>query len=170
VKSLASIALAFAASGALAQPQLEYRCDSPESKQFDFWLGEWDLAYVESGKAGRSRNHVTKTLDGCAILEEFSGAPGTRLNGRSFSVFDRATRHWKQTWVDNTASYLDFTGGFVDGSMVLSREAPGDSRKFHQRMVWEEIKGDSLKWLWQRSDDGGKTWSTQWEIDYKRAR
>ena len=60
-----------------------------------------------------SRNRITKVLDGCVILEEFTGTAGTRLDGRSFSTYDRATRRWKQTWVDNTASYLDFVGATV---------------------------------------------------------
>ena len=148
-----------------------YGCDSAESKQFDFWVGEWELSYVEDGKPGKSRNHVSKVLDGCAILEEFSGAPGTKLDGRSYSTFDRLTGKWKQTWVDNTANYLDFTGGMVDGRMVLSREMTGrDGQRISQRMVFQDIRRDGLKWLWQRSEDGGRTWSTQWEIDYRRVR
>jgi hypothetical protein len=169
VKFLAAAAAAMlAATSAAAQTLPAYGCGSPESKQFDFWIGEWDLSYVEDGKAGKSRNRITKSLDGCAILEEFSGAPGTKLDGRSLSTYDRLTRKWKQTWIDNTASYLDFTGGFRDGTMVLVREAETTGGKFHQRMVFQDIKRDSLKWLWQRSDDGGRTWSTQWEIDYRR--
>jgi len=158
------------ALNAQAQGLPAYGCDSPEARQFDFWIGEWDLSYVEDGHAATSRNHITKILGGCALLEEFSGPPGTRLEGRSLSTFDRATRKWKQTWVDNTASYLDFTGGIVEGRMVLTREAAITGGRFLQRMVFQDIRADSLKWLWQRSDDDGHTWTTVWEIDYKRAR
>jgi hypothetical protein len=150
-----------------AQAQ-SYGCSSPESKQLDFWLGEWELSYVENGKPGKSRNRITKTLDGCAVLEEFSGAPGTKLDGRSLSTFDRLTRRWKQTWVDNTASYLDFTGAMQDGRMVFSREMQRDGKTVGQRMVFADVQPDSLKWLWQRSEDGGRTWDTQWEIQYRR--
>jgi hypothetical protein len=143
-------------------------CDSPESKQFDFWVGEWDLTFQNEGKPAHSRNHITKILDGCALLEEFRGPPGTPLEGRSLSSFDRATHRWKQTWTDNTASYLDFTGGFADGRMVLAREAGPEGKRFLQRMVWQDIRADSLTWLWQRSDDGGKSWKTNWQIEYRR--
>lgn len=142
-------------------------CDGSEWRQFDFWLGEWKLAY---GKGLESRNRITSILGGCAILEEFSGSPGTKLEGRSFSVFDREARRWKQTWVDNNGSYLDFTGGWADGRMVLSRTARRGGETFLQRMVWQDITPDRLKWLWQRSDDQGGTWKTLWEIDYTRAR
>lgn len=153
-----------AATGVHAQT---YGCDSPESKQFDFWIGEWELSYVEDGKPGKSRNRVTKVLDGCAVLEEFTGEPGTKLNGRSYSTYDRLARTWKQTWVDNTGAYLDFTGAFAEGRMTLARDATA-GKGVKQRMVFQDIRRDSLKWLWQKSEDGGATWKTQWEIDYRR--
>jgi hypothetical protein len=170
VKRLAAVLAAAAAHSVSAQGLPAYGCDSPESKQLDFWVGEWELSYVEDGKAGKSRNRITKSLDGCVIFEEFSGAPGTKLDGRSVSTFDRLTRRWKQTWVDNTGSYLDFTGGLREGHMHFAREAETTGGKFHQRMIWQEVKRDSMKWLWQRSDDGGRTWATQWEIDYRRVK
>jgi hypothetical protein len=98
------------------------------------------------------------------------GPPGTPLLGRSVSTFDRITRKWKQAWIDNTATYLDFTGGFADGRMILTREAEVAGKRFLQRMVWQDIQRDRFKWLWQRSDDAGRTWATAWEIDYKRAK
>ena len=164
--------LTFFAAAALAQQPPQYGCSAPESKQLDFWVGEWDLTYKAGNAEGRSRNRITKTLDGCAILEEFSGPPGTKLEGRSYSAFDRATKRWKQTWVDNTASYLDFTGGpLPDGRMHFAREAVApDGKRFRQRMVWDEVKADSMKWLWQRSDEEGASWKTTWEIEYRRAR
>ena len=156
---------------AAAQQPPRPGCESAESRQFDFWLGDWELSYKgPDGKAATSRNRITKILDGCALLEEFSGPPGTPLQGRSHSTYDRGAGRWKQTWVDNTGSYLDFSGGMADGRMVLAREAERQGKKFHQRMVWQDIRADSLKWLWQRSDDGGASWATQWEIDYRRAR
>ena len=146
-----------------------YGCDSPESRQLDFWLGEWELTYQgDDGKPAKSRNRISKVLDGCAVLEEFSGAPGTKLDGRSYSTFDRATRQWKQTWVDNTGTYLDFAGGTSDGQVYFAREAERQGKRFRQRMVFQDVKPDSLTWRWQRSDDGGTTWVTQWEISYRR--
>jgi hypothetical protein len=156
---------------AVAQTAPLHGCDSPESRQFDFWVGDWELSYKgPDGKVAASRNRITRILDGCVLLEQFAGAPGTKLDGHSVSTYDRNTKQWKQAWVDNTGSYLDFTGGFADAKMVLSRDAERQGKRFKQRMVWQDIRADSFKWLWQRSDDGGSTWSTQWEIDYRRAK
>jgi hypothetical protein len=152
-----------------AQAAPTYGCDSPESKALDFWIGEWELTYQgDDGKPAKSRNRITKVLDGCAVLEEFRGAPGTKLDGRSYSSFDRATRQWKQTWVDNTAAYLDFAGGTVDGQMYFAREVERQGKRVKQRMIFQDVQKDSLTWRWQRSDDGGITWLTQWEIGYRR--
>ena len=145
-------------------------CNSPESRQMDFWLGDWDAAYVQNGVAAKSRNRVTKVLDGCAILEEFTGAPGMSLDGRSYSVYDARAGRWKQTWVDNQGGYLDFAGDVLDGNRVFAREFTRQGKIVKQRMVFRDVKPDSFKWLWQASTDGGATWSTSWEIDYRRVK
>ena len=145
-------------------------CDSPESRQMDFWIGEWEASYVNNAAPAKSRNRVTKILDGCAILEEFTGAPGIALDGRSYSVFDRATGEWKQTWVDNSGGYLDFVGTVVDGERVFARQLRRQGKTIRQRMVFRDVKPESFKWLWQRSDDDGATWQTNWEIDYRRVK
>ena len=82
--ALALGALGPATSLVLAQSQPQYGCDSVESRQLDFWVGEWDLTYTAGGKEAKSRNRISKVLDGCAILEEFTGGSGTKLDGRSF--------------------------------------------------------------------------------------
>ena len=169
-RALLAIVAAALATGAGAQRHPLSACDSPEARQFDFWVGEWNASYELEGKKATSRNRITKILDGCAILEEFTGAPGIALDGRSLSTFDRNTRRWGQTWVDSEGSYLDFHGAFIDGRMIFTREAERDGRKFQQRMVWQDIAADTFKWLWQRSEDEGKTWKTLWEIDYRRVK
>jgi hypothetical protein len=148
--------------------QAQVGCTGAESHQMDFWLGEWDLTYSQGGQVAHSRNRVTKTLDGCVVLEEFTGAPGVALDGRSVSMYDRTASRWKQTWVDNNGAYLDFAGGSEAGRFVLARQVERDGKRIQQRMVFQDIRADRLKWLWQRSDDGGSTWSTLWEIEYRR--
>lgn len=162
------LALLLVPAAVHAQQAPVYGCDSPESHQLDFWVGEWDLSYANAkGETAKSRNRITKTLDGCVVLEEFTGGTGTKLDGRSFSTFDRATKRWKQVWVDNTASYLEFEATTVDGNMAFARAFERGGKTTHQRMVFRDVKPDSLKWLWQQSTDG-TTWTTQWEIEYKR--
>jgi hypothetical protein len=52
--------------------------------------------------------------------------------------------------------------------MAFVRETERQGKRFKQRMIFQDVKKDSLTWRWQRSDDGGATWTTQWEIAYRR--
>jgi Protein of unknown function (DUF1579) len=161
-------ALAFAALAADAQAPAK-GCTSPESRQMDFWLGEWEARYTLNGVTEKGRNRITKILDGCAVFEEFTGGPGAALEGRSYSVYDARAARWKQTWVDNQGGYLDFVGDVVDGDRVFAREFTRQGKLVKQRMVFKDVTPDSFTWLWQASVDGG-AWKTNWEIAYRRVK
>lgn len=71
--------------------------------------------------------------------------------------------------MDSSGSYLDFVGDFKVAQMVLAREVvQDDGKRFLQRMVWKNIRPDSLDWSWERSDDGGRSWKILWPIHYER--
>ena len=52
--ALALAAIVLAATAVLAQSQPRYGCDSPESRQLDFWVGDWELTYTAGGKEVRA--------------------------------------------------------------------------------------------------------------------
>jgi hypothetical protein len=141
-------------------------CASPEARQFDFWIGEWDLTW----DGGSGTNVVTSELGGCVVEENFDGrdAEGKGLVGRSLSVYSPAKGKWLQTWVDNSGGYLDFEGGWTDSTMVLGRQAERNGTTFLQRMVFHNITQNAFDWNWERSDDGGTTWKPLWVIHYAR--
>lgn len=136
--------------------------DSNPENQFDFWLGEWNVTWGEDGKG---TNHIERILDGKIIQENFI-APD--LHGISVSVYDPERSVWCQTWVDNNGTYLDFTGKFKDGKMILSRDAIVKGHACRQRMVWWDIQENKFDWNWERSDDNGKSWRVLWQIHYTR--
>jgi hypothetical protein len=102
------------------------------------------------------------------ILEEFAADPPDTLRGMSVSTVSPETGDWRQTWVDDSGSYLDFRGGMCDGAMVLEREGIVGGATMRQRMVWRDIGPQALTWLWERSYDAGATWRTLWLIRYRR--
>ena len=146
-------------------------CAEPEQKQFNFWVGEWDLTWPgeKPGETGRGSNSIRRIMEGCVVEEHFTGGASMHLRGMSVSIFVPRAGKWKQTWVDNEGGYLDFVGEFKDGQMILSREgvAP-DGAKILQRMVWKNISSKDLDWSWESSKDGGKNWQVLWPIHYKR--
>ncbi|MGH1363379.1 MAG: hypothetical protein ACRBF0_07475 [Calditrichia bacterium] len=149
-------------------------CSDARASQFDFWIGEWELSWAggqagtPEGQTGSARNHITKNLGGCTIEENFSFADSSFI-GRSWSVFNAQTEHWQQTWVDNSGAYLLFTGGYEDGKMELrSAVKERNGKQVVSRMIFENITADAFDWNWQRSLDGGQTWSDLWNIRYRR--
>jgi hypothetical protein len=146
-------------------------CKEPQQKQFDFWVGEWDLTWPGKtpSEIAHGSNKINRTLDGCVVQENFSGGDAMSLRGMSVSTFDARAGKWKQTWVDNEGGYLDFVGEFTDGHMTLARQAiRPDGSRVQQRMVFKNITVQEFDWSWERSLDGGKTWQVVWPIHYKR--
>lgn len=143
------------------------------ARQFDFWLGEWDCTWYQDGlehgvREMRGTNSVYADLGGAVLVENFDGRPSLDFQGLSFSVYDRATGCWKQTWVDSEGGYLDFTGSFENGVMELRRSGDLDGSPALFRLRWENIEPDAFDWSRQRSVDGGVTWDSLWEIEYRR--
>lgn len=150
-------------------------CSRPEARQFDFWLGEWDLTWPAEqsggteGEIATGVNRISRLFDDCVIEENFATDDG-RFRGHSVSVYDERAGRWRQTWVDSSGGYLVFTGSFEAGRMTLSTEPAGrDGEILVQRMVFSEIGEGSLEWVWQGSRDGGETWNDLWNISYRRA-
>lgn len=147
-------------------------CTVSQQKQFEFWVGEWDLTWPGSkpGETMHGTNTIKRIMDGCVVQENFSGGDSIPLRGTSVSTFDATSGHWKQTWVDNQGGYLDFVGDFRDGRMILQRDALLNGKKILQRMVWKSITASDFDWSWESSSDDGKSWQVNWPIHYKRVR
>jgi len=133
-------------------------CAAPAYRQFDFWLGDWDV-FDGHSEARVARVHVTRTLDDCVLLEEYRGSDGHE--GQSFSIYDAPRSLWHQTWVTNRGQLLVIEGNLRAGAMELSgseRLADGTVRLV--RGTWQPSH-DGVREVAVRSTDGGKTW-TEW--------
>jgi hypothetical protein len=138
----------------------------PDGTELDFWIGEWDVTW---GESGLGTNRLTRILNGRVIREEFSGAgPKASLEGLSVSVYDPDRRLWRQTWVDDQGGYLDLVGDRMDGVFVFRRAALEIGPGTEQRMAFRDIEADAFRWTWEQSPDAGVTWVVRWEIDYRR--
>ena len=140
-------------------------CSAPEFSQFDFWIGEWDLTWSDTM---HGENSITKAYNDCVIKEQFDGSKDAQFTGMSVTTYNVNLKKWLQTWVDDQGSYLDFSGGLVGDSMILSRSFVRNDTTIYQRMVWFDIEQDSFTWNWEKSTDSQKTWQLAWQIFYKR--
>src|SRR5262245_9190471 len=139
-------------------------CSTSEHRQFDFWLGDWNVKDPQGAQAGT--NLITREVDGCVIQEHWAGARGMR--GGSFNIYTPATKTWHQSWVDSNGTLLLLEGEFKDGKMQLAGEGPTPrgGKRMHQ-ISWEPRKDGTVRQLWQLSDDGGKTWTVAFDGIYE---
>lgn len=144
------------------------KADRDPAHDLDFWVGKWSCEgelYDAAGKVTKTagRNEITKILGDKVVRESFSMEG---FNGLSVSAYDPAKKVWRQTWVDDSGSYLSFAGGYDNGLVILSMEPTKDGKV--KRMVFHNIKETSFDWKWESSTDSGKTWRLLWLLHYKR--
>ena len=140
-----------------------------DSTLFDFWVGKWNLSWKNGdGTDGKGTNNIVRILDGKVIQENFVDVKG--FKGSSMTVLTPRTKTWRQAWADNQGCYFDFEG-FVEGDKRGFKTQPKEvnGKVYMFRMIFYDIKKDSFVWDWEGSTDGGKTWSLNWRINYKRA-
>lgn len=132
---------------------------APEYRQFDFWLGEWD---VQIGDQKFAHSSVQSTLDGCVIFENYENRGG--YAGKSFSMWDAQTKKWEQRYFDTSGVLTSWSGGLENGRMVLYQSGA----KALVRMSYEKMGSDRVRQLIEASSDGGKSWQTQFDGLYVR--
>lgn len=152
--------------GAWAQSAQQTPCSAVEYRQFDFWVGTWEVTNAQGNLAGTNR--ISSILGGCVLLEEWKSNAGPYA-GKSLNVYDAAEGAWHQTWVDSGGLLLQLDGGLVDGRMVLEGTRPGpDGSPVRHRITWEPLDGGDVRQTWDTSADDGATWTTQFDGLYAR--
>jgi len=90
-------------------------CSDEAFHQFDFWLGNWDVASPDGTFSGN--NSIRREESGCLIVERWTSVNGG--TGQSYNYYNPATEKWRQVWVSASAM-IDYEGGLTDsGSMKL---------------------------------------------------
>lgn len=147
-------------------------CSDSTYRQFDFWIGEWEVFGTNNKKAGDSR--ITLVLDSCIILEEWTSASvnkGIRYAGKSYNTYNAARKRWQQYWVDNAGGVTEyFYGRYEPGKMILetaNEKQPDGSVKI-QKMTFYHLSPDKVRQHGENSTDNGKTWKTDFDLEYKR--
>jgi len=147
-------------------PKSPPTCNLPEYRQLDFWVGDWDVFDMPAtGAPAAAHATITSLLDKCVVHELYEGTNGA--HGESFSIYDRTRGVWHQTWVTNRGALLIIEGTLQKGRVVLSGQQLTDDHKRHDvRATWWPEK-DTVRELGESSDDGGKTWKTDFDLVFK---
>ncbi len=160
-----SAGMAIVVIGTAAQSEGEAEAAlPPEARQFDFWLGNWNLAIG----SGSSKSQITSfgVGGGIATLENFSNGLGT-----SVSIYDTREQKWYQTWFDQDQLLIEVSGEFQNGRMVLTGQETRTTTgvKMSGRESWFNITDNQWDFLYEVSANGGQTWQQNFLAHGRRA-
>lgn len=144
-------------------------CAAPEYRQFDFWLGDWDVRPRANPSAPPSRNTITKIHDGCVVLETYVSGGYT---GQSFNMRDPSIGKWNQTWVDKAGGLHVYWGEARDGNMYYEGEMPDPNNpttaRLRTKLTFFRIATDTVRQFSEATRDDGKTWFVNYDLIYTR--
>lgn len=181
--ALALLVVAFAthAFPAHAQQPVDTPADAPASPDhhdaqhdFDWEIGRWKtrlkrrlrpLTGSDEWVEYEGTTVVREVLGGRANLVELDvrGAAG-HIEGLSLRLYDPATRRWSLHFANiaNGLLTVPTTGAFDDGRGEFHATDTLDGRPILVRFVISDITADSAHFEQAFSDDGGRTWETNW--------
>jgi len=137
---------------------------SAEARQFDFWVGDWEVFNTQGQKAGT--NSVQLFSDGCGLLENWTSSLGG--DGKSINFYDAGTQKWYQSWIGTGGGALRYAGNFREGAMRFEGETTANGKKTLQKLTFTKIDENTVRQLFEASNDDGKTWLITYDLKYVR--
>ncbi|HEX8982504.1 MAG TPA: DUF1579 domain-containing protein [Ktedonobacterales bacterium] len=150
---------------------------------FDFLIGSWDsvqhklkkrLQGCDEWDVFSSHSTIRKTLDGLGNFDEVTmELPTGRVVGVTVRTYEPSTQLWRIYWIASNASGPigePMVGRFVNGRGEFYDHEIFDGRAIFSRFIWTSRDVDHCRWEQAFSEDGGKTWETNWTMDFTRSR
>ena len=142
----------------------------PQMKEFDFFIGDWDVAIKNLNPDGSvaSEEKATWTArhtdEGRMIVDEFTRitADGVKTSHSvTLRTFCPGTEQWEMTFLFSSQKEQpsSFRGRFVDGEGRFQAIIKlSDELTMTGNIIFRDIQKDSFVWELENSLDGGKTW------------
>jgi hypothetical protein len=151
------------------------------ASDFDFWFGSWQvhnrrltrrLAGSDQWDEFPATVVARPLLDGLGNEDEFRTDHDGGFVGMSFRFFDPERRRWSIYWADSRRpGELDppVFGTFSGGLGIFEGEDIHRGRPILVRFTWSGVTTPTPRWEQAFSDDGGRTWETNWVMELARA-
>jgi len=137
-----------------------------ESHLFDFWIGEWDVTTPQGQPAGKSS--VQQILSQCVIFENWTDRQGGQ--GKSFNAYNVDYDMWQQFWTDQygrVTEYRESERTPEKGLRFLAHQGT-PQHQTQIRMTFTPIDAKTVRQFGETSTDGGKSWTTSFDLYYHR--
>ena len=154
----------------------------PGAGDFDFFMGRWRVHH----------RRLNERLAGCRDWTEFGGScesrkilggqgnmddnvlelPGDHYRAVTIRTFDPRSGQWSIWWIDaRNPSSLDppVVGRFENGVGTFFSDDTFKGRPIRVRFQWSLPAKDRPRWEQAFSADAGKTWESNWIMEFTRA-
>jgi hypothetical protein len=147
---------------------------------FDFLIGTWKVHHrMLTTRLKGSTDWVEfdgdtvdrKIMNGLGNLDEniihMSNGP---VHAISLRLFNPQSKEWSIHWSTDRMGTLDIPmiGGFTGGRGEFYAREVSNGTHVYSRFIWSKITANSCQWEQALSDDGGKTWETNWIMEFER--
>jgi hypothetical protein len=146
---------------------------------FDFAIGTWNVVnrhrkalFVDSDDWDEYPSTVTcwRIFDGYGTFDEVV-FPTKGIRGMTLRLFDLERKEWSIYWASSRNGQLGppVHGTFTDGRGDFYGDDAVDGRPIRVHFSWSGITSTSARWEQEFSSDGGRTWESNWIMEFTRA-
>jgi hypothetical protein len=147
---------------------------------FDFLFGRWQvrnrrlrerLAGCDDWEEFEAEVETRPILGGVGNREHFHTAWRGGLHGFALRLFDRAAQRWSIWWASDLTGTLEapVTGGFERGVGNFYGPDTCNGVAVLSRYRWSDIHATQATWDQAFSTDEGRTWETNWVMQFQRS-
>lgn len=148
---------------------------------FHFIFGHWQvqhrrllkrLAGCTEWQTFGGTSHAWPLLGGCGTVDDnVIDLPGGSYRAATLRDWNPATRQWSIWWLDGRHPGrlgVPMVGSFEAGVGSFHTDEDFEGRPIRVRFLWTRTGTASPRWEQAFSEDGGRSWETNWEMDFTR--
>lgn len=150
------------------------------ASDFDFIHGSWRVAHrkLRDRLAGSNdwfefggSMHAEQILGGLGNFDQnVIDLPEGRYRACTLRLFHADSSRWSLHWIDGRDPKIDppLFGAFKDGVGIFYGNDSFKGKPIKLRFRWEQRGAGKARWEQAFSDDGGRSWETNWIMEFTR--
>lgn len=148
---------------------------------FNFLFGEWSVhnrrlkARLQGSTEWEefpSTCRCRPIPSGLGNLDEFTiDAPAGRIEAVTVRLYNPSNKEWSIYWAASPGSGrfdVPMVGHFEGSRGEFYSQEVFEGRHIFNRFIWTVTSSDACRWEQAFSADGGRTWETNWIMDFTR--
>ena len=141
-----------------------------DSRQLDYWLGNWNITVPGRTADNNSKSKVYLSLNKCVLIESWEDGRGHA--GENVFAYNTENKRWYGLFADNRGHVHVFVDGKVTGgSAEFLGPSPGpNGEAVLHRIKVVRLTPDKVEQLWEKSTDNGATWTEVFRGEYLRSK